>query len=359
MNKQLQRHIQARKERAAASIGVGDRLSPLEADVSLDPIRNDPLVGSLVEVSSIAGGDLLSLKGETGEVTGVIRRMGQVAGYEVKVGDNTHIATLKDVYVDREFLEDVQLGSPTSQAVQEALSRWEKPRTYWHTQTDGLEALCFALASATTQAVITIRPWGWEFQIPEPIPGRVTVVDCRAVIHDEFWTLTVSVFPKDSDGFHVPRTTDHWARTFKWSHEIAKGMVEMGFPWEEATKNMVARARASALVLRPLLEKNLKKCFDLRSEQLGERLHTPAVTGAFSSVRIKAGTVGLNEPPTDRRPYSVVSIQPKVAKDRHYLDQVVLHECIHIAVASNGGDPHGKLFQALAKKLGLDPQYRD
>jgi hypothetical protein len=343
----------------AASISVGDRLSPLEADSSLDPIRNDPLVGSLVEVSNIAGGDLIPLKGESGEISGVIRRMGQVAGYEIKVDGSPHIATLKDVYVDREFLEDIQLGSPTSQAVQEALSRWSQPRTYWHDQTEGLEALCFALASATTQALPICTDWGWRFLVPEPIPGRMTLVDCRAALHDEYWTLTVAVYPVDHEELQVPRIPDHWARTFSWAHKIAKGMVEAGFPWEKPARSLERRARASALVLQPLLNSTLKKCFEFRSELEGKNLPIPPVTGAFSSVRIKAGTVGLNEPPTDRRPYSVVSIEPKVAKDRHYLDQVVLHECLHIAVASNGGDPHGKTFQALAEKLGLDAKYRD
>jgi len=83
------------------------------------------------------------------------------------------------------------------------------------------------------------------------------------------------------------------------------------------------------------------------------------VSAGFSRVRLKAGTVGLTEPPTDRRPYTVISVAPSAAKDLQYLRQVVLHECIHVAVSSDSGPPHNDLFNAISERVGLNPEHRD
>jgi len=111
-----------------------------------------------------------------------------------------------------------------------------------------------------------------------------------------------------------------------------------------------------------MVERTLKRCIDARQALTGELIYFPpgALSVAFSDVRLKAATVGLLEPPTDRRPYSVMSISPSAArKGKEYIQQVVLHECIHFTVGSIGGDPHGEEFIALADKLGLESDFRD
>ena len=352
--------------KSAASLSIGDRNLPLEADLSTDIDRDDPLVGRVVEVTPVAGGELLPKIEEPATITGVFRRQGRVVGYEVKIGGTTHFGSLKDIFIDRNVLEDIQPPTATSVAIEEALSQWRNQKDYWHTRTDGLESLCFELASATPQAQIRCFDWGWEFRIPEPMYGQHTVVDCRSILHGNFWTLRTSVYPvrEPIEPRDPPRIPDHWARAFSWAHQVATGMVKHGYPWEKDIKSMEIRAKATAKVLRPLLTKTLKQCWETREALLGKEDPESGyvrneVTAAFSTVRLKTRTVGLTEPPTDRRVYTVVSIAPKVAKDLNYLKQVVLHECIHITVASKGGEPHNDDFHKLAEKLGLERKHRD
>lgn len=58
---------------------------------------------------------------------------------------------------------------------------------------------------------------------------------------------------------------------------------------------------------------------------------------------------------------SLVVVSPKAFEQGpEYVDQVLLHELLHVVVAANGGEKHhGKLFHQLAKRMGLKPHYRD
>ena len=189
------------------------------------------------------------------------------------------------------------------------------------------------------------------------------MVDCSVSFHGNFWTLSTMVYP--ADGNEAEKSTlieNHWARTFSWTDLVGRAMASQGAPWENAINSVRARARASAVVLEPLMRNCLQKVSNAKQQLMGEPTFHDArdVVSAFSYVRLKPGFVGLTEPPSDRRPYTVVSISPRVAKEgTEYLMQVVLHECLHIAVASNGGDPHNAEFEKLAEFLGLDPEYRD
>ena len=138
-------------------------------------------------------------------------------------------------------------------------------------------------------------------------------------------------------------------------------MIGKGFPWQKALENMHSRAKFSAQVLEPMTQGWLKKAIAVKKRLTGSAPEYPpgSICAAVSTVRLKPGYAGLTEPPTDRRPYTVISINPSVAKKQEYLSQVVLHECIHAVVFSKGGEPHNKEFMQLAEILGLEPQYRD
>jgi hypothetical protein len=350
--------------KTGASLSIGDRELPLEADFQEDANREHSLVGKTVEVSPIAGGDLYNHRGKNAEVTGVYQRYGTVVGYEVKIGKDTFHGTRKDLYVDRSYLEDLQPPTATSAALREALSHWSGQRDYWHTRIDGLEAFCFDLASVTPSAIPVCHDWGWQFHVPSPMPGDRAVVDCRAAAHDNYWTLTTSVYPERYQGDESPRIIDHHlARVFTWTHQVAVGMSHLhGFNWDGAVQGLRVRAEATTKILIPLVERTLERCIAAKQELTGELIYFPpgALSVAFSDVRLKAARVGLLEPPTDRRPYSVMSISPTAArKGREYIQQVVLHECIHLTVGSNGGDPHGEEFISLADRLGLGADFRD
>jgi len=353
-----------------ASLSIGDRTMPLEADQTADVSYDHPLIGSTIEVSCIAGGTLKDLRGKKAQVLGVIARFGQDVGYKVDVDGVTRHGSTKDFFLDRCVVEDAQPPTATSAALREGLSHWGQQRDYWHTDTSGLEALCFDLASVTPRAAVEAHGWGWQFSVPAPMPGEFGVVVCPAALHENFWTTTAMVYPyraiveeerlpNEGAVLSMPFIDDHWARVFSWTYAVATKMAAEGFPWEQAARGIKARATATAQVLVPLVSRTLQRALDVRYEVTGERPYVSAVSAGFSVVRLKAGTVGLTEPPTDRRPYTVMSISPSVAKDPEYLEQCVIHECVHIAVASEGGDPHGPLFIEVSEKMGLKPEHRD
>lgn len=344
----------------STSLSIGDRDLPLEGDLDNDFSASHSLVGEFVKVSPIAGGELLDRRGEKVEVASVLTRLGQVVGLAVRIQGRMYRGSLKDFFLDRQVLEDVQPPTPYSKAVREGLSHWREQRTYWGERIDGLESFCFELSSSIDGAKISTHPWGWHFEFPENVFGKTTVVDCRAVRSGNFWVLTTSVFPRTSKTDHVAVKIlkNPWARVFRWSEEVAKGMIEQGFPWEKSLRNMQVRALASENILQPMIDKTLSRVLEAKKSLLGSAEDPGPVWGAFSDVRLKPNFVGLTEPPTDRRPYTVISLTPKCCKSQEYLEQVVLHECIHVAVASRGGDPHNKEFQTLAKKLGLKAEHR-
>lgn len=347
-------------QRTAISRSIGDREVPLEADRESDVSVSHPLVGGEVEVSPLAAGTLTPLQGKVGKIVGVYSRFGVPVGYRVEVKGGIYNAPAKAFYLDRCVVEDPQPPTATSAALREGLSHWAGQRDYWHTDTSGLESFCFSLASVTPRAAVDTQPWGWGFGVPDPMPGESTVVRCSAFQHGNFWTLSTAVAPERGTlGMDPPLIEDHWARVFSWTYRVAQGMIPYGFPWQAAAANVAARAQASAKVLRPLMVKTLKEVLEAREDITGQAVSMAPVSAGFSHVRLKAGTVGMTEYPTDRRPYTVVSISPEAAKTMEYLQQVVLHECIHIAVEALYEQPHNDLFEALSDRMGLLPKHRD
>ena len=353
--------------RWAASLPIGSRSLPLESDVTVDIRHESPMVGKVIEVSDIAGGPLMPYRGDKVEVLGVILRYGQTVGYQVRLvkKDEILVGTTKDFYVGRCFVEDFQPPTAISAAVRSALEHWNTQRDYWHEDTSGLEALMFDLASVATQAGLACFPWGWEITIPSPMPRDLVHVRCPAFVHDDFWTTAALVTPYRDRRDLLPSSprviTDHWSRVYVWSYTMAKGMAEQGFRWAKATQDIARRAVASRKILAPLFDTAMERVAQAREEITGEGLdlYPGSISAGFSKVRLKPGSIGLTEPPTDRRPYTVISVSPDAIKDRGYLEQVVLHECIHIAVDSEGGPPHNDLFHAISDRVGLDPEYRD
>jgi hypothetical protein len=355
-------------KRLAGSM-VGDRENPLEADLKADLCRESPLIGERAEVSPCGGGDLHGKQGEVGPITGVLRRYGRVVGYEVELGKTRYTGTRKDFYVEQCVLEDVQPPTPTAVGVREALSHWDKQRDYWGPMLDGLENLCFELAAMTQEVLLHVpkEGGGWKFYVPDPM-NMTTVVDCRVAYHDNVWTLMVAVYPtrtaytelRQSEAVVVLGHEDHWERTYRWTEAVAVALMQTcGLPWQDALKGMKKRAFVTREYLRAQVGMTLPKVVATHTKLLGPPKNVTRLSVGVSRVRLRPGTVALTEPPTDRRPYTVITFSPTAGRDADYFSQVCLHECIHLVVASRGGEPHNEGFQALAVALGLKPEYRD
>lgn len=347
-------------KRDAVSLSMGDRSVPLETNWERDSERDHDLVGRDVEVSSFAGGSAMEHRGQGAKIIGVYTSFGVVVGYEVELVKDKSVVrgTAKDFFVERQFLEDIQPPTATSASIREALSHWAHQRDYWHESLDGLESLMFDLASVTPRALPEATSAGWRVIVPDPMPGDRTVVDCRAVHHDSVWSLATMVYPERSPVSPPPIVNDHWARVFDWTYRIAS--LKDDFPWDNAVKSLRSRAKKSATLLRPMVHEYMIQAGRAKTKLLDEP-GSPVIrwSAGFSTVRLKAGTIGLNEPPSNRRPYTVISVSPDALDDEDYLRQVVIHECVHVVVASEGGEPHNDLFRAVGKEMGLKPEHMD
>ena len=153
-----------RRDKKAVSLSMGDRNSPLEADIKADLITDHPKVGDKIEVSRFAGGTLKEHRGKKATVLAVVERFGQVVGYKVQIKNGpVEIGSAKDFYLDRCLVEDAQAPTATSMALREGLSHWIPQRDYWHIDTGGLESLARAVAAVTPSASATPYARGWAF----------------------------------------------------------------------------------------------------------------------------------------------------------------------------------------------------
>jgi hypothetical protein len=350
-----------------ASTLIGDRESPLEADLNSDLCREAPEIGERAEVSPCGGGDLADKKGKFGTITGVLKRYGRVVGYEVEINKTRTTGAKKDYYVEQCVLEDVQIPTFTSVGVREVLSHWNRQRDYWGPMIDGLENLCFELASVTQELIVECLVGGWKFYLPDPM-GMTTTVDCHIAYHDNIWTLLVGVYPSRESYAEVRKREhvrvlgheDHWERTYLWTDMVAMGMIALnGLPWKETLLGLRRRMHITREYLRVQIGNTLPKVVTAHAKLIGPPKNLTPVSVGISRVRLRPGTVALTEPPTDRRPYTVITLSPNACSDSDYFSQVCLHESIHLVVASRGGEPHNDQFQLLAKALGLNPEYRD
>lgn len=115
--------------KTAANVTIGDRESPLEADSQTDVVRTGDLIGDRCEISPYAGGGLTQKIGKAAKISGVIKRLGQTVGYEIEIDHKPVLVPMKDVFVGRQVLEDIQAPSLYSRAIREALSHWARKET--------------------------------------------------------------------------------------------------------------------------------------------------------------------------------------------------------------------------------------
>ena len=355
------------KHSTAANLSVGDRELPLEADLDSDVSHNHPLVGKKVEVSPVAKGDFEALRGTVVTVVGVLTRLGVLVGLQVLANGKKKTGSLKDFYILRNVLEDIQPPTATAISVRECIAHFGTQRDYWLPLIGGIESFCFELSTCVPKCQIEVVPTGFVIGVPEPQKKDITTIIGTVVSHNNYYSMNTMVFPRrvNFDYKVSEEIEDHWLRTYNYTELICSGLQEYGFPWEEQLRNLQERRMLTLKILRPLLAQTLPKVLSAVEQVTGEKKSNVYIDGisiGFSEVRLKPGTIGLNEPPTDRRPYTVISISPSALKKNfpHYIQQVVLHECIHLCVANvYSKEPHNDLFIEVANMLGLDEEHQD
>ena len=101
------------------SFGRGSGTFLLRLILETDLKQDHSLVGEPISVSPVAGGSLLSKRGELGEIDSVASRLGEVVGYQASIDGKKSQGSKKDFFVGTQVLEDIQNPTPTSVALKE------------------------------------------------------------------------------------------------------------------------------------------------------------------------------------------------------------------------------------------------
>lgn len=352
--------------KTAVNYLIGDRELPLEGNKDLDIDYTHKLVGDIVETSPACNGSFEP--GVKGTVTGVYTRYGQVIGLQVIIDGVQHTGSIKDFYIHKCILEDVQVLTAKTLQIKECMAHWTQSHTYWLPYIDGVEAFCFELASVVRDCKIDTHPDGFNVTIPDTHPQDTVEIKAGIYTHNNFYSLNTMIVPKRSNKTfktNVQAVSDHWMRTYMFEYSIVTGMIANGLTaWTAALEDLVQRVTYTTKYLQPLLELEMRKVLKAYKQITGvskPNIYLQALSIGCSRVRLKAGTIGLTEPPTDRRPYTVITIGPDaILQGIEYVQQVVLHECIHVCVANvYNKEPHTDLFHELAEMCGLEPEHRD
>lgn len=337
---------------------IGERHFPLE--VSEDEVKREhDLIDSVVEVSPFASPHLQEHIGKSGKICGIFERWGQVAGYEIACEGEVLLGTKKDFYIGRNLLRNPHLQSSQALRIREGLSEWLACPDFVKGDLASVQAFFWDLASLTSSLSVSLT-WTddsnslWEFQVPSTQDD--VVVKSSNSAHDGVWSLSVQVYSTREEAKEpVIEHADHWSRTLLWTHRC----LELVGAKREKYRIAVLLSQNSKLTR--LAQKVFPEIAQAYGRLYEEAPKTPPLSLGFSDWRVQPGHVGLYEPPTEVRPYGVLSIHPKaLKKGAQYLTQVVKHELIHYAMAEVPfEDPHGEEFQRLADMIGLPEKLQD
>lgn len=327
--------------------------------------RNHSMVGKDVEISYECVGALRPHSGKKAEVVGVYERFGRPVALMVVVeGTRKRTAvSLRDVYLDRKLVRDFSPPNQTSETLKSGLKSWTSQREYWLSSNAGLESMCFDLACVSDSLGFRCLKGGeesrgegitaFEFVLQSGHAGEYSSAVFPFLVSGESWYTSAMV----SNGLVGPKTVrilqveDHWQRVFTMGEKLS--------PRESWRRNFVSRRKATETVLVPMAKSFMGQIVPAYESIVGRKVEEPRYSLGFSRIRVPPNSIGLNDPPTDTRPYHVVSISPEAARNPKYLSQVVLHECIHVVVGKIGGDPHNGVFDQVAAMVGLEPKHRD
>jgi len=361
--------------RIYAASEIGDPDFPLEADLRKGIERSHPHIGKNVTVNKNANEVLKAVQGKHGIITGVIIKRGQIAGYEVSIAGKRYYAPRKDFYVRKQYVEDVHLNSSKAHHIREVLNHWSDQHDYYGPAWDGIEAFHFELAKATPSAAIESAGWykyrssgrkdmdGKDWRLAIPDNNSTTVVNCHSLLHDAVWTLSTTVYSTreiNQNQLHPVGDKDHWIRTFLWTVAVAKSLQTHGFDYSGAISDLIMRMRSSDMLRRfgAMLLPHISAAYQ---QVTGRQPIAKYVSYGFSKIRLKPGTVGKYDKPTDNFNYGIISVHPMTIKDPKYVFEIVKHELIH-HVLENVCCPendHDATFKQIAEIVKLPAKYHD
>lgn len=328
---------------------ITDKEVPLEGE---KPAREN-VVGKTVEISYTCGNRLTKYRGKPAKVLEITEKYGEPHIYTIMVeGKKFQVAT-KDLYINRKIIEDAAPITASSELLKNSLSHWGEQRDYWTGVNAGLEAICFAVASTSDRFRGEYDPLSSRFQFSIPSNNQYDIARAEFpfYVSGNFWYTSAIVTPdRLEDPVEFEQVYDHWERVFQMGINCC--------PYDSWRSNFEARREATRSTLVPLAATCMKKVVTAYEIVTGERKN-PAYSIGFSKIRLPVNKIGLNDPPTDIRPYAVMSVSPGAAKDFDYLEQVVLHECVHVVVGKIDGKPHNDVFNEVARLVGIEPDNRD
>ena len=310
-------------------------------------------VGKTVEISYTCGGKLAKYRGKPAKVLEITEKYGEPHVYTVIVEGKKFQVAAKDLYTDRKITEDAAPITASSELLRNSLSHWGEQRNYWDGENAGLEAICFAVASTSDRfrGEYDSLSSRFKFSIPSNNQYDIARAEFPFCVSGNFWYTSAIIMPdRLSRPLEFEQIEDHWERVFQMGINCS--------PYPSWRSNFETRRAATRRVLVPLASTCMKKVVTAYEIVTGERSN-PAYSIGFSKIRLPPNKIGLNDPPTDVRPYAVMSVSPEAAKDSGYLEQVVLHECAHVVVGKIDGDPHNDVFNEVAKLVGVEPDNRD
>jgi len=327
---------------------VTDKEVPLEGE---KPAKEN-VVGKTMEISYNCSDKLSKYRGKPAKVLGITEKYGEPHIYKVSVGGKILQVSSRDLYTDRKITEDAAPLTSSSELLKNSLSHWKEQRNYWVGENAGLEAICFAVASTSERFRCGYDPLSsFRFSIPSNNQYDTARAEFPFCVSGGFWYTSAIIMPERlNKPVEFEHVEDHWERVFHMGIRCS--------PYSSWKSNFEARREATRKVLVPLASVCMKKVVTAYEIVTGER-KTPAYSIGFSKIRLPVNKIGLNDPPTDIRPYAVMSVSPEAAKDFSYLEQVVLHECAHVVVGKIGGDPHNDVFNEVVKMVGVEPDNRD
>jgi len=331
------------------TMNVGEEDFPLIIDTDEDVHLNHELVGKQAQITEYAENALTPYKGKMCTIEGVIIQVEQLVGYKIKTLDErVFYCPKKDVYVFKQFVEDIFQDARHAMRAFEAVRHWTLQRDYFGPSWDGLELLCLNLATVVQSAAVETagwfkypsstrtkmdgKNWRYVFKIGEIEHG---VVNCNSLLHDNVWTLVTTTYStKDIDRnkltfFHHE---DIWVRSIMWAIATAKLLQDDNYNYSNIIQDFNNRLQLAEQVTQ-LIDQVKPIVIQAHEQITGKECHlrNKPLVAAVTKILLSPGKIG-EYVPSNTYHAAFISVHPKAFRDSNYVNEIVKHELVHAAL---------------------------